>query len=310
MVNFKGFDDWIAIFKGGPQTDSKGQVRDGDALMDKAITTFDPAHHEPPLVVGHPKDNSPAFGWVAGLKKAGSVLYAKFKDVVPEFENLVKGGSYKKRSAAFYPDGRLRHVGFLGAVPPAVKGLADLKFEDGQEAVSFEFEEPIAVATLFTEADLEAIRQEERKKTEAEFAEKARQDKREARKKEVLAWCDAKVREGRLTPGLVKYGVPEMLCFLADTDAVIEFGDEYTPRATAHDWLKGLFERELPRLITFEEIATRDNDFQRGEASEKLVELIKKKMRENEGMSYGAAFTEVQKEHPDLAEECRQEITG
>ena len=38
---------------------------------------------------------------------------------------------YEKRSASFYPDGRLRHVGFLGAAPPAVKGLAGIAF--GQE---------------------------------------------------------------------------------------------------------------------------------------------------------------------------------
>jgi len=44
----------------------------------------------------------------------------------------------------------LRHVGFLGAVPPAVKGLADLKFNEG-EPVSFEFSDYRAgvIARLF-----------------------------------------------------------------------------------------------------------------------------------------------------------------
>ena len=36
---------------------------------------------------------------------------------------MVEKGRFNKRSAAFYPDGGLRHVGFLGASPPAVKGL-------------------------------------------------------------------------------------------------------------------------------------------------------------------------------------------
>jgi len=139
MKNFKGFDNWIEVFRGGKQIDSHGKEHDGDTLIDRAIETFDPAYHEPPIVVGHPKDNAPAFGWVRGLKRAGNILLAKAKDVVPEFEAIAKQGLFKKRSASFYPDGRLRHVGFLGAAPPAVKGLADLKFDDGEAMATFEF---------------------------------------------------------------------------------------------------------------------------------------------------------------------------
>lgn len=141
MIDFKGFDDWTPIFQGGKQTDSQGRVHDGNALIDKAISAFNPHIHEPPIVVGHPKSNAPAFGWVSALKKAGNTLYAKIKDVAPEFENLVKKGLFKKRSASFYNDGTLRHVGFLGAMPPAIKGLADLKFNEGGETMTFEFNE-------------------------------------------------------------------------------------------------------------------------------------------------------------------------
>lgn len=146
MKDFKGFDNWIEIFEGGKQIDSNGVEHDGDALIDKAVQSFTPGYHEPPLVVGHPTDNSPAFGWVEGLrkvvKKRVNILMAKFKQVVPEFEDLAKKGLYKKRSASFYPDGRLRHVGFLGAAPPAVKGLADLRFQDADDAISFDFYDP------------------------------------------------------------------------------------------------------------------------------------------------------------------------
>lgn len=155
MPKFKGFDDFIEIFRGGKQVDSAGVEYDGNAMIDKAVAAFSAAKHEPPLVVGHPKDNSPAFGWTEALKSVEAldgtkVLLAKFKEVMPEFEELVKAGRYKKRSAAFYPDGSLRHVGFLGAVPPAVKGLADLQFHEG-EPVSFEFSDYRAgvVARLF-----------------------------------------------------------------------------------------------------------------------------------------------------------------
>ena len=47
----------------------------------------------------------------------------------------------KKRSASFYPDGRLRHVGFLGAAPPAVKGLADIGFTAEEDHITFDFQE-------------------------------------------------------------------------------------------------------------------------------------------------------------------------
>ncbi len=142
MKDFKGFDDWIAIFKGGKQIDSQGREHDGNEIIDKAIKTFDLTIHEPPLVVGHPKDNAPAFGWVTGLKKTGDILYAKFKDVAVELEGLVKRGFYKKRSASFYPDGRLRHVGLLGGTVPAVKALAEINFKEGKEdSMTFDFDE-------------------------------------------------------------------------------------------------------------------------------------------------------------------------
>ena len=142
-MKFKGFGDWIEIFRGGKQVDSQGREHDGDALIDRAVATFDRAKHEPPVVVGHPVDDSPAFGWVEGLRTAVEdgvkVLLARFRQVVPEFAALVEKGVYKKRSASFYPDGRLRHVGFLGGAPPAVKGLADIGFGDDDRAVMFEF---------------------------------------------------------------------------------------------------------------------------------------------------------------------------
>lgn len=129
---------WIPIFKGGKQMDSAGREHDGDELINNAVKTFNAAEHEPPAVIGHPADNAPAWGWVQELKREGDMLMARFKDLVPEFKDMVNKGMFKKRSASFYPDGRLRHVGFLGAMPPAVKGLPDVAFNDSG-AMSFEF---------------------------------------------------------------------------------------------------------------------------------------------------------------------------
>ncbi|MDP1995112.1 MAG: hypothetical protein Q8K40_07690, partial [Ignavibacteria bacterium] len=45
----------------------------------------------------------------------------------------------KKRSVSLNPDNSLRHVGFLGAALPAVKGLADLQFAELPEENLIEF---------------------------------------------------------------------------------------------------------------------------------------------------------------------------
>lgn len=148
----KGFGgQWVDIFRTGKHTDSTGKVHVMDvAFLEQVASNFNPEEYEPPAVVGHPKEDAPAYGWACGLRvvKSGTsgMLQAQFCDVDPAFEELVKEGKFKKRSASFYldanlaPGGRvpaLRHVGFLGAQPPAVKGLREIKFNEG-EAVTFE----------------------------------------------------------------------------------------------------------------------------------------------------------------------------
>jgi len=126
----ENLNGWIEVFRGGRQLDSTGHQHDGDRLIENAVKTFDPAQHEPPVVVGHPQHDSPAFGWVHGIRKVIKngvvVMEVKLKQVMPEFSQAVTAGRFKKRSAAFYKDGRLRHIGFLGGMPPAIKGLADV----------------------------------------------------------------------------------------------------------------------------------------------------------------------------------------
>jgi len=132
----------IEVFKTGKHTDRKGNSRNWTvADIDKAVASYDPAYHEAPVVLGHPEDNAPAYGWVSGLKRAGDKLMASLKQLDPAFVEAVKAGRFKKRSVAFYADGSLRHVGFLGAMPPAVKGLADAAFSE-PASCEVEFSEP------------------------------------------------------------------------------------------------------------------------------------------------------------------------
>lgn len=136
------FNGWIEVFRTGKHTDSKGRIREwttGD--LDEIVKKYDAKYHEAPLVVGHPKDNSPAFGWVEGVKREGSKLFVKLKQVMPEFAQAVKEGRYKKRSVSIHPEYGLRHIGFLGGQAPALKGLADISFSDNDNSIVMEFEE-------------------------------------------------------------------------------------------------------------------------------------------------------------------------
>lgn len=113
---------------------------------------YDPTLHEAPLTVGHPKTNGPAYGWVRSLSARDASLDADPHQVDPDFAELVNSGKFKKISASFYlPNAPanpvpgvyyLRHVGFLGAQPPAVKGLRDAAFADAEgDTLTLEFGE-------------------------------------------------------------------------------------------------------------------------------------------------------------------------
>jgi hypothetical protein len=121
-------NQWLEIFRAGDYGD-KGTYTERD--LDQIASSYDPSFHEVPLVIGHPQTDAPAYGWVSALKRDGDTLLAKPSQVDPNFEEMVLKGRFKKRSVSFYRDDKgisLRHVGFLGAEPPAVKGLADARF--------------------------------------------------------------------------------------------------------------------------------------------------------------------------------------
>jgi len=131
---------WISVFKTGTHTDAAGNTRQWTREdLDAIVKNYDPTKYEAPAVIGHPETNSPAWAWMESLKREGDLLWAKMKDVVPEFAEMLKKKMFKNRSISLYPDLRLRHVGFLGATPPAVKGLPDFKFNDELNVLVYEF---------------------------------------------------------------------------------------------------------------------------------------------------------------------------
>ncbi len=123
-----------------------GQVLSfSEADLQATVAAYDPAKHEAPLVVGHPRHDLPAYGWVRALGFSEGGLDATPAQVNTDFADMVAAGAFKKISASFYsPDAAnnpvpgvyyLRHVGFWGAHAPAVKGLRSPAFADAEEGV-------------------------------------------------------------------------------------------------------------------------------------------------------------------------------
>ena len=132
------------IFKTGTHTSDKGVTKEYSLDdLNFIASNYKPDEDEAPIVIGHPQDNEPAFGWINSLSVSedGKLIANAPNDKLhPEFINAVKDGRYKKRSISLTPEGKLRHVGFLGAAKPAVKGLSDIQFSS-PSSIAFEFED-------------------------------------------------------------------------------------------------------------------------------------------------------------------------
>ncbi|MFB9148750.1 hypothetical protein [Roseovarius ramblicola] len=150
----------LHIFRAGRHTAMSGQSFEfSEAEVEAVAAAYDPALHEAPIVVGHPRTDAPAYGWVKSLRAEGAELFAEPDQVEPAFAEMVRAGRFKRISASFYPPKAsanpapgtyyLKHVGFLGAQPPAVKGLKAAEFADDAEAVTLEID--------FSEAEIAGV---------------------------------------------------------------------------------------------------------------------------------------------------------
>ena len=132
----------IQILPAGTHRDVHGRVVTfSEAALREIADSYDVERDPAPLVLGHPiAMDAPAMGWVDRLEVDGGSLYAIPKDVSPELKEAVRSGSYRKVSASVYQPGHssspkpgkhyLRHVGFLGAAAPAIKGMRPVAFAE------------------------------------------------------------------------------------------------------------------------------------------------------------------------------------
>ncbi len=274
----------IHIFKAGRHTAQSGQsIQFGEPDLQAVASAYDPARHEAPLVVGHPKHDLPAYGWVAGLQYSDGSgdqdagLWALPAQVNPDFADLVAAGAFKKISAAFYSPGApnnptpghyyLRHVGFLGAQPPAVKGLRNPAFADDEDGVvTVEFGDPTAFQTQQKES---TVTEEEAARLRAENEQlKARAAQLVADQAHAanVAFCDGLIADGRLLPA-AKAVVVATLDHLAGQEKAVEFG-EGDQKAPLIDSLKTTLQA-APKAVAFGEHATTDNAAQGADAGSK-----------------------------------------
>jgi len=264
----------IHIFRAGRRQAMDGRVLEfSDADLAASAAAYDPALHEAPLVIGHPATDAPAHGWVSKLVADGADLNAVPQQVNPAFAESVQRGEYKKISASFYLPGSpanpvpgvyyLRHVGFLGAQPPAVKGLRQASFAGSDsDACTIEFAaQPENEAGSLTPSYAESEDTMTDKQQDAAFAERERelkereqriaQAEKDAHRKDVANFVEGLVKDGKVLPrdqaGLVAY--------LAGPDdkGAIEFGEGDQKKTQPADaWLR-TFLAGLPKQVDFAE---------------------------------------------------------
>lgn len=124
----------IPVFRPGRHTSAAGDSLEfSDGLVRQIAESYDPAVYRAPIVIGHPKTDDPAWGWVGALAYQDGHLAYRPEEVDPAFADLEAAGRYRNKSIALWsPEApsnphpgkwALRHVGYLGAAPPALKGL-------------------------------------------------------------------------------------------------------------------------------------------------------------------------------------------
>jgi hypothetical protein len=205
--------DPIEIFRPGTFISEEGdEVTVTTADCAAMVAAYDPTTAPAPIVIGHPATDAPAYGWIESMSLGeDDIVRAIPGQVEPGFASDVRAGRYKKVSARFYPPGNrhnpnpgvfsLRHVGALGAHPPAVKGLKNLSFAEGSGESGLTFDQDIAAPAATNSTDT-TTQTETQTTKEADVAEKKDDDKAFdsisfAEARDQLAKLQAKVAEDR-----------------------------------------------------------------------------------------------------------------
>jgi hypothetical protein len=280
----------LEIFRPGTFVSAEGATLTFSASdVAATVAAYDVAKHRAPLVVGHPKMDDPSFGHASALSLSSSnVVLAEPINVDPAFADAVNNERYDSISASFWAPNNprnpvpgvyyLRHIGFLGAVPPAVTGLKQPSFADADDAdlITINFadsQEPIMGTPTQAELDKQkqkletdqasfADQQAEAKKREDELAsrEKALAAKEtKAREDEINSFAESLIKSGKLLP-VEKTGMVALLSALpVEQEVSFADGDGKTVSQPSADVLRN-FLSALPPRVDFAEHSAREED--------------------------------------------------
>lgn len=270
----------IKLMRPGSFTSMEGvKVSFSQADLEGSAAAYDVASDPAPLVVGHPKHDAPAFGWVKDVVFQDGHLCAvpDPAKLDPAFAEAVNAGRFPKVSGKFYladdPNNPkpgtlyLKNIGFLGGAAPAVKGLGTVAFEEERDAATITIEQPMETGmppktdqeVAFAEREAEIARQEAAL-AERETAIKTREGELTTATAKALhdsnvAFAEALIGAGTLAPA----GKDLVVTILDDLDATktVSFGEgdakqDLTP-VTA---FKKLFEG-AGKIVSFGELAAK-----------------------------------------------------
>ena len=136
----------IRMLKPGTFTAMNGHTYSfSEADLRATAAAYDPTVFAAPIVKGHPTHDAPAYGRIYSAEFADGHLLGTPGKVDPAFAEEVNAGRFDNVSLSLYPPEHPsnpvpgvfypRHLGFLGAMPPAVKGLGQVNLSEDEEGV-------------------------------------------------------------------------------------------------------------------------------------------------------------------------------
>jgi hypothetical protein len=287
----------LEIFKPGTFVSVEGAKLTFSASdVAATVAAYDVAKHKAPLVIGHPRIDDPAYGHAVSLSlSSNNVVLAEPANVEPAFADAVNNERYDSISASFWSPTNprnpvpgvfyLRHIGFLGAVPPAVPGLKQPSFADADDAdlITINFadsQEPIMGTPTQAELDKQkqqleqdqasfADQQAEAKKREDELSAREKSlaaKETKAREDEINSFAESLIKSGKLLP-VEKTGMVALLSALpVEQEVSFADGDGKTVSQPSADVLRN-FLTNLPPRVDFAEHSAREGEDAEGTTS-------------------------------------------
>ncbi|CAM4196448.1 cell envelope integrity protein TolA [Bordetella pseudohinzii] len=269
----------IPIFRAGTHVASDGRrVTITVADLQEIADTYDPTVQRAPHVIGHPELDDPAWGWAKSLTVDGEYLVVESEQIEVNFAQMVNEGRFPNRSASFYlPDtpgnpkpGKkyIKHIGWLGAAPPAVTGLPAVKFSADSKALSFSFPADFA-GNPKEPSEMDKTAEEQQRQKEADLAAreaKLKQDEervaqgqqalekqaKEAARSQAVQFAQALAKDGKLLPAEVE-PVVELLLVQPNDSAPLSFSQAGTQVSKPASTLLRDLLKALPSRIDYRE---------------------------------------------------------